>query len=293
MLDGRTDFWNIGYPALGAIVYFVAPIAAIAIAYGLYRRIRIWRTAGAYPELGDHSVRVREFLVYAWVDLFRHRKFTNRERYAGYMHLAIFWGFLILLIATIIAAIEFNTEEYLDWIFPTAHIRLQTSLVWDIFGGLLATIGLGMAAWRRYVIKPERLNTFADDGIVLLFLFALIFTGFLIEGLRIGATELNPASPLFDESAALWSPIGWVFAKTLSGTGMTVAVMEDLHRVMWWSHAAIFTTRFRLCGLDILQVQPHHHQSAEQLFPTTSPKGRAEADGGSGNARNLRCEGPS
>ena len=72
-----------------------------------------------------------------------------------------------------------------------------------------------MAAWRRYVIKPERLNTFADDGIVLLFLFALLFTGFLIEGLRIGATELNPASTLYDTSAAAWSPVGWVFAKVL------------------------------------------------------------------------------
>ena len=224
MLDGRTDFWNIGYPALGAVVYFVAPIAAVAIIYGLYRRIRIWRTAGPYHELGQHSDRIRDFLVYAWVDLFRHRKFRNRERFAGYMHLFIFWGFGILLLATVIAAIEFNTEKYLDWTFPTAHIRLQTSFVWDVFGGLMATIGLGMAAWRRYVMKPERLNTFADDGVVLLFLFALLLTGFMVEALRIGATELDPSG---DPFPAAWSPIGWLIAKTLSDIGMTTAVMED------------------------------------------------------------------
>ncbi len=273
MLDGRTDFWNIGYPALGAVVYFVAPIALAAIVYGMYRRIRIWRTAGPYAELGDHSVRVREFLVYAWVDLFRHQKFRNRERYAGYMHLAIFWGFSILLLATTIAAIEFNAEEYLDWTFPTSHIRLQTSLVWDVFGGLLAAIGLGMAAWRRYVIKPERLNTFADDGIVLGFLFALVFTGFLIEGLRIGATELNPASALYDTSAAAWSPVGWLFAKVLDGIGMTPAVMEDTHRVMWWSHAAIFTLGLVYAAASFTRFSHIVISPLNTYFRTLRPRG--------------------
>jgi Fe-S oxidoreductase/nitrate reductase gamma subunit len=240
MLEGRTDFWNIGYPLVGAFVYFVAPIAVIAIAYGLYRRVRIWRTAGAYTEMGEHPERIREFLRYTVTDLFCHRKFRNRERYAGLMHFSIFWGFSVLLLATTIAAIEFNTEHYLNWTFPTAHIRLQTSLAWDVLGGVLATVGLVMAAWRRYVLKPERLNTFADDGRVLLFLFALVFTGFVIEGLRIGSTELNPASELYDTAAAAWSPIGWLFAKTLNGIGMTTAVMEQLHKVAWWSHAAIF-----------------------------------------------------
>ncbi|MDA1297846.1 MAG: (Fe-S)-binding protein [Chloroflexi bacterium] len=244
MLDGRTDFWNIGYPLLGAVVYFVAPIALAAIVYGMYRRVRIWRTAGAYGEMGDHPARIREFLRYSAIDLFWHRKFRSRERYAGYMHFAIFWGFSVLLVATTVAAVEFNTEEYLDWTFPTANFRLQTSLIWDVFGGGLAAVGLGMAAWRRYVIRPERLNTFADDGVVLLFLSGLLLTGFMIEGLRMGATELNPASALYDTSAAAWSPVGWLFAKALSGAGMTPAVMEDVHRVTWWSHAAIFTAGF-------------------------------------------------
>ena len=77
MLDGRTDFWNIGYPMLGAIVYFVAPIALTAIVYGMYRRIRIWRTAGDYGELGQHPERVREFLRYSFIDLFWRRNWSS------------------------------------------------------------------------------------------------------------------------------------------------------------------------------------------------------------------------
>jgi hypothetical protein len=39
---GRTDFWNIGYPFAGALVYLVAPIALASIAYELCRRWRLW-----------------------------------------------------------------------------------------------------------------------------------------------------------------------------------------------------------------------------------------------------------
>jgi Fe-S oxidoreductase/nitrate reductase gamma subunit len=243
-MPGRPDFWNIGYPLLGALVYFSAPIALAAITWGLYRRVRIWRTGGPYTELGPHWTRLREFLKFAAFDLFAHRKFVRHEIYPGLMHFAIFWGFLILLIATTLSAIEFNFEKYAGWTLPTVAWRVQTGFVWDIFGGVLASIGIGMAAWRRYVIRPGRLNTFLDDGFILFLLALLLFTGFLLEGLRIGATELNLASDLHKPSQAVWSPAGWLFAKTLSGMGMAPDTMQSVHEGMWWSHAAIFTAGF-------------------------------------------------
>ena len=213
---GRTDFWNIGYPIAGILVYLIAPIAIASIAYAIRRRWKLWHTAQAPVDLGSTSDRWKSFLSLIAGGLLAHRKFVRkRDTYPGVMHFAIFWGFSILLIATTLAALEFNAEKYLNWILPTMHIRVQLGFIWDVFGGGLASIGLFMALWRRYVIKPGRLNTALDDGIVLSFLFAILITGFLVEGLRIGATELNPASPYFNESMAGWSPIGWVFAKTL------------------------------------------------------------------------------
>ena len=192
---GRTDFWNIGYPLLGAIVYLIAPISIAFIAYGLYRRIQFWRVGAEYDELGSHGERVREFLRTGAFGFGGHGKFhPRRERYASIMHFAIFWGFAVLLLATTIAAIEFNFEEYLGVNFPTAYFRLQTSFIWDVFGGVLALIGIAMAYWRRYVTKPERINSFADDSVILAYLLLLLVTGFALEGLRIGATELNPNS---------------------------------------------------------------------------------------------------
>ena len=65
-------------------------------------------------------------------------------------------------------------------------------------------------------------------------------TGFALEGLRIGATELNPSSDLYAPSHALWSPVGWLFAVVFKGVGFTVDVMTSTHKVLWWVHAGIF-----------------------------------------------------
>ena len=173
-MPGRDDFWNIGYPMLGALVYTTMAIATVAVAYSLYRRARMWRLGRPEPDLGPWWPRIGRFFQLAALDLFAHREFTrSRELYAGLMHFAIFWGFVLLFIATVMAAIEFNTGEYLDWLFPTVRFRVQTGFVWDIFGGGLATLGIAMAAWRRYVIRPGRLNTFLDDGFNLAIMFAL------------------------------------------------------------------------------------------------------------------------
>ena len=238
---GRTDFWNIGYPFLGAIVYLIAPISIAFIAYGLYRRVQFWRVGSEYDELGSHRERIREFIRTGAFGFGGHGKFhPRRERYASVMHFAIFWGFAVLFLATTVAAIEFNFEEYLGVTFPTAYFKLQTSFIWDIFGGVLALVGIAMAYWRRYVVKPERLNSFADDSLILAYLLLLLLTGFALEGLRIGATELNPSSEFYAPSHAFWSPVGWLFASGFKLIGISAEDMTDAHKILWWTHAGIF-----------------------------------------------------
>ena len=271
MLDlaGRTDFWNIGYPLLGAIVYLVAPISVAFIAYALYRRVQFWRVGAEYDELGSHSTRIREFLRAGAFGFGGHGKFhPHRERYATVMHFAIFWGFAVLLLATAVAAIEFNFEEYLGVTFPTAHFRLQTSFVWDVFGGVLAAIGIGMAYWRRYVVKPERLNTFGDDSLILAYLFLLLTTGFALEGLRIGATELNPNSDLYAPADALWSPVGWLVGKLVHRCGHLDRCHAFVAQGVVVDARGNLRHRFGVCRDQLQQVVAHHRLLAQHLFPT-------------------------
>jgi len=237
----REDFWNIGYPLLGALAYTTALIAVATVAYAARRRVRIWRIGAPMPDMNGWVRRLRKTLKLVLADLVIHRRFIHRELYPGLMHLALAWGIVVLLIATVLTAIEHNAAEYLDWEFPTVRWRVQTGFVWDVFGGLLASAGVAMAAWRRYVIRPARLNTVLEDGAILILLGLVLVSGFLLEGLRIGATELNPANPLYAPSSAQWSPVGYVFARALSGMGLTFAAMETAHAVTWWAHVAIAT----------------------------------------------------
>jgi len=235
----REDFWNIGYPLLGALVYVTLPIAIAAIAYGFWRRVRMWRTGAPMRDLGSWKKRLRKTLKLVAFDVIVHRRFVHREHYAGVTHFALFWGIAVLLAATVLATIEHNAAEYLGWEVWTVQWRVQTGFVWDVFGGLVASIGVGMAAWRRYVIRPDRLNTVLDDGVTLTLLALVLFTGFLLEGLRIGATELNPASAFHSPASAPWSPVGYVFARAVGGLGMKPGAMEAAHAVTWWLHVGI------------------------------------------------------
>jgi Fe-S oxidoreductase/nitrate reductase gamma subunit len=253
MPAGREDFWNIGYPFPAILVYLAAPIIIAAIVYGIRRRSLMWRLGKPVEDFGPMGPRVREFIGLGVVDLLAHRKFVKRELYPGIMHFSIFWGFMILLLATTVAAIEFNVEKYLNREFPTVEYRVAAGFTWDIFGGVLATIGLAMAAFRRYVVRPNRLHSYSDNAFVLGYLALLLLTGFLIEGARIGATELNPASRFFDEGVSGWSPVGWLFANGLQGIGFSVSGLKDLQQVMWWTHAGIFTA-----GIVYIAVRNKH-----------------------------------
>ncbi len=241
-LNGRIDYWNIGYP-LGAIVYTTMLIAIVAVAWALYRRSRIWRLGTPNPDVGPWSTRLRAGFRDVLVDSKGHRRFDNHETYPGLMHFLIFWGILVLFIATTVSAIEFNAEEYFGWRVPTQSIALQLELVWDI-GGLMLIAGIAMAAYRRYVSRPPRLNTMLENGVLLLLLLAMAVSGFVLQSLRQAATELEPASVLYNPDFAAWSPASWVIAEGIRASGMTVYAMEVSHFALWWAHAALMSATF-------------------------------------------------
>jgi Fe-S oxidoreductase len=247
-LPGRLEFWNVGYPLLGALVYLTTLVAAASIAYGAYQRSRIWRLGRPTPDLGPWRQRLVRSARLAFLDIFGHRRFIKRELYPGLMHFCLFWGMLFLFIATALGALEFNWHKYLaptaGFEFPTAHVRVYTGLLWDVLGGGLLLVGIIMAAFRRYVGRPARLNTFVDDGVILGLLAGLAVTGFLIEGLRIAATSLNPASALYNPGAAPWEAIGYVIARGFRGLGMGPATLELTHFALYWAHVLLYAAGF-------------------------------------------------
>ncbi|MCL5039272.1 MAG: 4Fe-4S dicluster domain-containing protein, partial [Firmicutes bacterium] len=212
MVPTRELYWNIhGW----VILYLFMVISLAVFAYGFYRRYRLWRLGKPEPRWDQLKERLGSLLSYG----FGHRR-IRKEPYPGIMHLLIFWGFVILFIGTLLVAAQ--ADLHLPILYGTFY--LYFSLFLDIFG-LLATLGIIMAAGRRYLQRPERLDNTPDDGLTLLWIFLILVTGFAVEGLRIVATK---------DPWAVWSPFGLFFARLFSG--LTPTGLVDTHRWLWWLH---------------------------------------------------------
>ena len=100
-----------------------------------------------------------------------------KKAYPGIMHFMLFWGVGIQVVGTIINLL--NMALFQPWVieWPRVAWYLGYELVMDI-AGVMILIGVGMAAFRRYVLKPKSLGSNWDDGfaLVLLTLIVLVAT---------------------------------------------------------------------------------------------------------------------
>jgi len=233
----REFFWNIqgaGFPTAQIILYVLAAIAVILFVYGLRRTglfTRFKVMANATGSDVDRAKNPWARFWYTMADVFIHRKIL-RETYPGVAHLFIFWGFVALTITT---GLIFLQDDVIGPIWKVSFLKgkfyLGLSLFADVFG-ILAIIGTIMALIRRYVMKPDWLDEKPEDKLILWFLLCVLLTGFIVEGLRIQATE---ASPAISMNPYIWfSPGGRILAYLFSG--MNVEAIKSTHVALWWIH---------------------------------------------------------
>jgi Fe-S oxidoreductase len=216
----RETFWNIPHWAeIGQ--YILGLITIIIFVYGVSRRIRRWRMGLPERRLDQPAKRLWLVIVQA-IGQFR----TTQDAFAGIMHLSIFWGMFALLLGTILATVDWDvTHLFFNYQFLTGGVYVVYELVLDILG-LLLMLGLGMAAYRRYVTRPARLmnpsehgDGFAwEDAYALIMLALVAVTGYLVDW-------------------ALWSPVGNALASLFSAIGDPAN--RALHLTLWISHALV------------------------------------------------------
>lgn len=210
----RQILWNIGGKT---VLYFLMVISFIFFVTGVYNRIILWRLGQKDNRLENMGERIKSILVYG----IGHKRIF-KDPYPGVIHASIFYGFLILTFGTAIVAVQ------ADFGIPLLYGKfyLGLSLFLDLFG-LLAIAGVIMAAYRRYIKKPERLDNTPDDAVTLALIFLVLVTGFMVEGLRMYSAGDNWAG---------WSPLGLVFAKIVEGVGVTKEFALSAHKLLWWGH---------------------------------------------------------
>src|SRR2546428_10447521 len=114
------------------------------------------------------------------------------------MHAMVFWGFLALFMGTVLATIDYDiTLPFFDYKRLRGPFSLAYEAVLDLFG-LFFVLGLGMALWRRFVLRPDRIDPTARFAGLLALLLVINVTGFVMEACRLAA--VRPAW-------APWSPV--------------------------------------------------------------------------------------
>ena len=213
----------------GEWIYLIALASVGVFVWGLWRRVRLWRIGKPADRLDRWIERFRGLTVYA----FAHKGFF-RERLPGVGHLFLFIGFVAALVATTIIAIEKDLGYLgLHVDFWKGGFYLWYSLIGDLLM-VLGVAGLILLGFRRYVLRPPHLAETWDDAAALFGLIGVFLTGFLVEGLRIGATELGQ-----HPDWAVWSPVGYVLARWLSTAIPSEAGLLAWHRVWWWIHVVL------------------------------------------------------
>ncbi len=217
-LATREVFWQI--PIYFKVIMYVTMFLAMGImAQGLLKKIKFATGTAGVKSLLPENLNWKNFVETIF--------FTGkvaRDSKVGIFHSLIYYGFVILLIATELVAIHADS--------PFKVYQGKTYIIISFladFAGLAILIGLGLAFKRRYINKPDHLAATQPKRELFMYgmIFALVVVGYLLEGMRI----VGAGMPINEQ---IWSPIGWIMAGLFSGMGDGALVTT--YQAVWIFH---------------------------------------------------------
>lgn len=263
MEPSRQIMWNIGNHGF---LKAATALAVASLAVGLAVRIAAWRRGTKGAAAGNRRAR----LVAALSAIATHEGMIRGRMYLV-MHRCVFYGTLLLIFGSVMVALEMHLG--LKLLRGATYLAFKLTL--DV-AGVAVMVGAGLAAWKRYVVRPGRLESSAGDAFLLVMLTVAVLSGFLVQGLRLIATS---------DPWAAWSPVGnaiaWLLGKTIGSQRATA-----FHAELWYGHVALAFTLIALFPwsklLHLLAVPLNLYLSvpwAERASLSAPPDGSTAATG--------------
>lgn len=218
--------WQI--PAWMKVSMYLGLFVATAIFfYGLYQK---WNYINSGRNK-DNAFKLKDLIPSHfewknfWQTLFLQGK-VPRYKFIGFAHALIFYGFVILWIATDIVAIHYDTPFKIF----TGPTYIIISFLADI-AGIMLLVGLSLAYYRRYILKPSYLSSTKPKQELFMYamLLVLVLLGYFLEGMRI----LGNNFPIQEQFV---SPIGWFIASFFNQLGMSVESWSVIYKAVWGIH---------------------------------------------------------
>ena len=213
-------YWGIPGYAIFWVLFAIAFGLFAKRTYFLFRLMRLGKPENRFDKIGQRIKTMLVEVVPQWCTL----KTVTRKDRAGIGHALFFWCFALFFVSYIIfigLAGGFGLSSLIERTpFETVYFSIL-----DIAAALV-TLTLIVAAVRRYVIRPQRLEPTAEAGIILMMVFFLMV--------------LHVFGGAFDHAArgvhASWPPLGVALAGFLSRTGFSQSTLEGGYRGVWWLH---------------------------------------------------------
>ena len=130
------------------------------------------------------SAKILTLIKVFFLDIIFQRKVFNEDFFRWLTHILIYVAFMLLLLMH--ALDKFITSplfaDYSATLNPFMFLR-------DLFGALVI-IGICMAIYRRFILKPPRVKTNPMDTYAIIILAIIMVSGIILEGTKIGSYSI-------------------------------------------------------------------------------------------------------
>jgi Fe-S oxidoreductase len=210
------------------------------VVFGISVRRLINYLAVGKPDDRFHGVGERVKRV---VSIALAQKKLLREPLAGILHLSIFWGFVVLILA-VLESIGEGLTGHFSLAFLGGGVYSVITFSQEIFC-VLVVAAVVLALWRRFITRVERLQVdkhgSADAALILIWIFVIV-TSFLLQNaarISLGRYDSGMQYPISSSLAAMFA-------------GGDAAQLWE--RTFWWSHITLV-----LGFLNYLPFSKHLH----------------------------------
>ncbi len=209
--------------------YVLAFLSSAIFAWGVWRRVRLWRRGRPDSERIEWSSAFHNICT----RVLAQRTLRRSRPAASFAHRMLFWGFLVLFIGTILVGLEHYGSAALGReatkpLFHKGTYFVIYEITLDTFGLLMIGGALWFARQRMRVDSSMEHRT--ADWLVLTSLIALGVTGYFIEGLRI-IRENTPMPGI--------SFVGFGCSKVFAAAGVGKTNVNSIHFGLWWFHSVV------------------------------------------------------
>jgi len=237
-------------PALvGPTAWMMTGVLAIALgifAWSTWLSISVVQGGSDEDRLDHLGTRIWKVLEIAIA-----QKKMFKDPIFGTMHALIFWGFLVLLLRSMVL-IYMGFDPQFDFVEATGAFGHWYTFSKDVME-VIVLLMVSYGAFRRLFAPLERITASAEGVLILAMIGTLMITDFLFDGARFAQ---DPTNALIQAEMAA-APVGewvqqWMAGAGLSGTENTTLILVE--NVSYWTHVCVL-----FAFLNLLPHSKHMH----------------------------------